>query len=359
MKQPNGYGSVTKLSGKRRRPWIVKKTSGFDLNEKTGKVTQKYIIIGYAATKKEGLDMLADYNRNPYDLIAAKMTFEEVFDEYKKEKFPTISENNQNGYIAAFKACEDIHDLIFKDLRLKDLQDIIDTCGKNFPTLKKIKTLFNQMYKFAMKNDICNKDYAQFVNVIKYKNKNPDKLLRDKFTNEEIKTVYDLSKDHKWYSIVLMLLFNGCRISEFLNLKKENINIEKQYFDIIKSKTENGIRRVPIGDGLVPYYKAWLNDGIESEYLLHTDTGAVLDYRNYYDSYWKPLMDQINCNKTPHCARHTCVSMLKETEIPETNIKKIVGHSGSMTLTERVYTHLDITILIDAINKIYFEYTQK
>ena len=85
MKQPNGYGSVTKLPGKRRNPWMIRKTNGFDINEKTGKATQKYVIIGYASTKKEGLDILAEYNRNPYDLVAAKMTFEEVFEEYKKE----------------------------------------------------------------------------------------------------------------------------------------------------------------------------------------------------------------------------------------------------------------------------------
>ena len=39
---------------------------------------QEYIIIGYAATKTEGLQMLADYNRNPYDTKAAKMTFDEA-----------------------------------------------------------------------------------------------------------------------------------------------------------------------------------------------------------------------------------------------------------------------------------------
>lgn len=33
------------------------------------------------------------------------------------------------------------------------------------------------------------------------------------------------------------------------------------------------------------------------------------------------------------------------------NIKKIVGHSGAMTLTEKVYTHLDMQVLVDAINK--------
>jgi hypothetical protein len=33
-------------------------------------------------------------------------------------------------------------------------------------------------------------------------------------------------------------------------------------------------------------------------------------------------------------------------------IKKIVGHSGAMTLTERVYTHLDIEALVEAIHQI-------
>lgn len=32
--------------------------------------------------------------------------------------------------------------------------------------------------------------------------------------------------------------------------------------------------------------------------------------------------------------------------------KKIAGHSGAMSLTERVYTHLDIQTLIDGINMI-------
>ena len=31
--------------------------------------------------------------------------------------------------------------------------------------------------------------------------------------------------------------------------------------------------------------------------------------------------------------------------------QKIVGHSGAMSLTEKVYTHLDVQILVDAINK--------
>ncbi len=50
--------------------------------------------------------------------------------------------------------------------------------------------------------------------------------------------------------------------------------------------------------------------------------------------------------------RHTCISMLAEAHVDPTMIKKIVGHSGAMSFTEKVYTQLDIQSLVEAINKI-------
>ena len=108
---------------------------------------------------------------------------------------------------------------------------------------------------------------------------------------------------------------------------------------------------LPIADKVLPFFKNWYNDG-ESDYLLHTDNGSKFEYHNYYDSYFTPLMVNLNMDHTPHCTRHTCISMLAEAQVDQTTIKKIVGHSGAMTMTERVYTHLDVEVLINAINKI-------
>ena len=104
-----------------------------------------------------------------------------------------------------------------------------------YPTLKKLKGLFNQLYAYAMKNDICNKDYSEFVDLSRYKDKNPNKRDRNKFTKEQITRLWELAED-PYYQIVLMLIYNGCRISEFLDLKKENVHLEEQYFDVIASK---------------------------------------------------------------------------------------------------------------------------
>ena len=136
-----------------------------------------------------------------------------------------------------------------------------------------------------------------------------------------------------------------------LDLKKVDINLEEQYFDVIASKTENGIRRVPIADKILPFFKGW-SESSECEYLLHSLEGQQFKYRNYYDSYFKPLMESLELTQTPHCCRHTCISLLAEAKVDQTTIKKIVGHSGAMTLTEKVYTHLDVEELIKAVNMI-------
>ena len=102
---------------------------------------------------------------------------------------------------------------------------------------------------------------------------------------------------------------------------------------------------------MLPYYKAWYESS-DCEYLIHTPDHKHFEYRNYYDSYWTPLMESLGFEHKPHDTRHTCISMLAEAHVDQTMIKKIVGHSGAMTLTERVYTHLDTEALVAAINKI-------
>ena len=34
--------------------------------------------------------------------------------------------------------------------------------------------------------------------------------------------------------------------------------------------------------------------------------------------------------------------------------KLIVGHKGAMNITEKVYTHIDMKLLVDAINSMYY-----
>lgn len=147
-----------------------------------------------------------------------------------------------------------------------------------------------------------------------------------------------------------MLIYSGVRVSELLDLKCENVCIDEHYFKVVESKTDSGVRVVPIHDKTYPIFRKWYDEGCK--YLLHTPDGKHFTYRNYYDSYWTPVMELIGCAHKPHDTRHTCVSMMTAKEINPTLIKKIIGHSGAMSLTEKVYTHVNVKELIEAINKI-------
>ena len=317
MRLPNGYGGVVKLSGARRRPYAARITTGWYYNDQTGKRVQRYQILGYAATRAEALQILAHYNDYPIDGASLKLTFADIYERWSAEKFPTTSHSNIKGYRAAYAICQDIADVPFRNLRLDDLQRVVDRCGKNYPTLKKLRVLFNQLYEYAMKHEIVVKDYSD-----------------------------------RYYQTILMLIYNGVRVSELLDLKKENVHLEERYFDVVDSKTANGIRKVPIAAKVLPFYEGWYNDCSSCEYLIHTMDSEHFTYPNYYNTFFKPLLNRLHIDRTPHCCRHTTISMMADAHIDQTIIKKIVGHAGAMSLTERVYTHLDVNELIEAIDQI-------
>lgn len=350
MKLPNGFGSVYKLSGNRRNPYRAIVTERWQIDKDTGKWKQKRKTIGYYKTKNEAMIALADYNKSPYDVDASKVTFQEVYERWSAEHFPTVSESNAKGYRAAYLLCDSIANKRMADVKLDDLQYIADNSGKNTPTLRKYKVLIGLMFKYAVIHDIITPDMnkAQYIDIKKAGN--PNAYNREPFSKKEIKTIWKWKDTNVYFNVILMLIYSGCRISELLDLKKENVNIEERWFDVIASKTESGIRKVPISDKILPFFKYWYNLN-DCEYLLSTPDGKHFVYRNYYDSYWKPLIEQMGMNHRPHDTRHTCISLLAEAGVDDRLVKKIVGHKGQ-GVTQQVYTHFEIDALLNAIDKI-------
>ena len=350
MKLPNGFGSVYKLSGNRRNPYVAKKTKGWDIDPKTGKAKQLYITVGYYPTRKEALTALAEFNANPYDVNAAKVTFTDVYERWSDEHYPTVSESNVKGYKASWKLCDKIASMCFVDVKLDHLQMVVDESWKNTPTLKKLKIMLGLMYKYAVIHEIIPKE-RNMVEYLNIKNAgNPNALNREPFSKSEVSRIWDAKESNPYYTVILMLIYSGCRISELLDLKKEDVNLEERHFNIVAAKTAAGIRTVPIAEKVYPFFEYWYNLN-SCEYLLSTPEGAHFKYRNYYDSYWKPLLDAVGMSHRPHDTRHTCVSLLTVAGVSDKVIKKIIGHKGQ-GVTEIVYTHFEIEELIDAINKI-------
>lgn len=351
MKLPNGYGNISKMSGKRRNPWRVRKTAKWVMDPTTGKAKQLYITVGYYATKAEALQALSDFNKDPFDLKFSSKTIKEVYEEWSERKFTEISEQNIKGYRAAWKLCEPIQNMRFVDIRIDHLQKIVDESGKNTPTLKKFKVMLKGLFDYAVVHGIITQDR----NIVSYLDishaGNPNARSHTPFTTDQVNRLWKVHESNEYYSIILMLIYTGLRISELLDLEKKDVHLGERWFFVKESKTDAGIRSVPIAKKIMPFFEYWYNKN-DCPYLISTPDAQHFEYRNYFDSYWKPLIKHIGMEShRPHDTRHTCISMLTAAKVDERFIQKIVGHKGQ-NVTQQVYTHLEIEELITEIDKI-------
>lgn len=340
MRNPNGYGSVYKLSGKRRKPYIVRQTTGWDDNGK-----QLYRTIGYYENSKQALAALADFNRNPYDFEATSITFAEIFEQWSKIKYEKISRSGINGYNASFELSKELHNMKFVEIKTMHLQNIIDTCEKGHGTLRKIKSLYNQMFKYAMENDIISKDYSDYVDV----GKNTDESSRVPFSDVEINRLFEVEPTIEFVDTILIMIYTGFRIGELLLIESSNVDLGNK---TIKGgiKTDAGKDRiVPINNkifDIVAKRKAQ-----ENKYLVVNAQNEQMKYSNYYREKFQPIMEQLGMKHRPHDTRHTFATLMNNAEANPTSIKKLIGHN-SFTTTEKIYTHKDIEELRKAIELI-------
>ena len=127
MRNPNGYGTVARLAGHRRRPFIVKKVAKWKENGQP-----IYSVIGYAETREAGNMLLAEYNRDPWDVDRAKLTLQQLFDLWKEKKAPKLGESNRSSLCSAFKHCSTLAGKPYKQIKSFHMQDTIDGCRKGY-----------------------------------------------------------------------------------------------------------------------------------------------------------------------------------------------------------------------------------
>lgn len=342
MKAFNGWGGITKLSGKRRRPYWVRLTAGWEINEKTGKAKQIYQTLGYYATRKEAILALSAYHQNPTDLTKREITFKEVFEIWSAkhfEKFPS----SQKSLVPVFNNyCAKLHDMAMKDIRTVHLQNVMDD-AKQFSktTHHRIKAIMANSFKYCLENDIIQKDYSQFVKLAAAE----DESKRENFfTKDELEKIIAAKPDE----IIVTLLHTGMRIGELLNLKIEDIHLNKRYIEVHGTKTKNADRIVPIHKDIEEILKRKIEAG--GKYVFKNAVGNKVDYSSYTKKEFKPFMESLGFNQTPHATRHTFISLMDSAGVNSVALKRIVGHSND-NVTHH-YTHKEIQELISEIDKL-------
>lgn len=347
MKLPNGYGSITKLSGNRRKPYVVRVTDKIEHDKETNKAKQIRVVLGYYSTKKEANIALANYNTNPFDLKNKDITFKEVYELWLEKHFKVkkLSDKTKDSYITAFKHCEPIYNERFLDLRSDKLQDVVTGSQRGYSMQSIIKSLIYQMYEYAMENDLVFKNYAQYI-VLCEKEK---KLKREIFSDDEITTLWNNIGRMEYVDTVLILIYSGMRVGEMLEMQRCNVDLEEKTMKIVRAKNKSSLRSVPIHDNIFPLVKKYYD--MEKEVLIPNTVGTIFGYSNYKQKKFDNIMNQLKMDHNPHDTRHTFASRADTYGLNKLCIKRILGHESD-DITDKVYTHKDIVELLEEINKI-------
>lgn len=340
MRKPNGYGSIKKLSGNRRRPFV------FVISE-----NGKRKAIEYFPTQIEAEIYAADYNKKHFNksLSSHQITFNELYYRWLNfylDKYQ-LSSSTICSYKVAFKHCLSLHEMAIKDIKYYHLQTVIDDVkhkGLSYSSRKKVRSLLSLMFKFAIIMEYSNKNYANLLNLGKNKTLRPHKV----FSRQKINKLWQ-NVDKPNVDTVLILIYSGMRVGELLALTKDNVYLRQKYIRITKSKTNAGLRDIPVHEKLLPLIKERMQSS--GKYLITDSKGNSYTYSSYC-TLWDKVMLIINGkHHRTHDCRHTCATMLNNADANENAVRRLLGHSTG-DITDIVYTHKNLKQLRKAINKL-------
>lgn len=368
MKNPNGYGNISKLSGNRRKPWRVRITKGWEyidvdtkeivenptteqLINRTVKQRQKFVNLGYYTTRNEAMKALASYNEDPYDLTSKVFTFAQVYDKWSDEHFEKITPSAVRTWKSAYNYCKPLYDMNFKDIKVYHLEQTIKTATVGDNTKARMKSLFNLMYKWAIKHEIATVDYASMCDSVK---KPKAQIERVPFSDDEIRLLFN-NTDFPFVDMILIGIYTGFRPQELAILKVADIDLNEK---TIKGglKTDAGRNRiVPIHPRIEELIKKNYDNAIvmKSDTLFNDENGQQGTHLTYdkYRGRFSKVMKRFKMTHRPHDTRHTFITLAKHSNVNEYILKLIVGHAIN-DVTESVYTHRTLEDMRNEILKI-------
>ena len=215
------------------------------------------------------------------------------------------------------------------NIHFQHLQNVINSMhvkGLSYSSCKKVRTLLNQLFNYAIIKDYPITNYTTHLNL----GPNIPTIRRRVFTRQQINKLWVI--DTSYSHMILILLYTGLRIGELLNLRKQDINRQSSYLIVRQAKTKAGEGRIiPLHHRITPILDQ-----------LYTNTDDYLFTISYtsFRKHFHDIMKQLNCKHTIHDTRHTFTSLL-DTVAPPNALRSLLGHKQG-DITTRVYTHKTI-----------------
>lgn len=239
--------------------------------------------------------------------------------------------------------------LYLNEVQVTDIEDYLYYLKtKNLQTASRSRNLYTlrSFWNYAYKNKMCGFNLAMAVEPIKIQKKE-----RTFLSTEEAFQLID-AIDHPLIQLVIKTLYyTGLRISECLNLKVKNVNLENKVIHVISGKG-NKDRNIPINQNLLPLFQDYLANErpqVNSNYFFATKKTGSLSAA-YVNSALRDTVEKLGWKKhvTAHILRHSFASNLIKNGVSLVYVQKLLGHSNLKVTS--IYTHANMEELDKSIN---------
>lgn len=335
MKLPNRTGSVSKLSGKRRRPWMARVYT-----------PNGYKILGYYRLQSEATTALINAIAHPPAPPGNMLpTLSEVYEPWIRKKERENHSRGPDYYRRCWTLIAPLHSRPLQHLTVTEIEETVEAIDPSAGTRGQIKTMLTQIYDYAIKHDLADRNPAKLIEI--RKDPDPELLVTRKiFEPGEVKALFESTDPID--QAVLVGIYSGMRPGELMSLNLAEVDLSGGLFHIAGSKTKSGkFRTIPIHPAILSTVEDCLKNALKNgrTTIFRNRLGHYLTY-NYYRPYVNSL------GHTPHDTRHTFATVAHSCGMSPLAIKKIMGHSIP-DMTEAVYTHPDEGFLIREMSKFY------
>lgn len=330
MKMPNGFGSVVKLGGNRRRPYAARVTVGW-----TDDGRQRFKYVGYYETRPEALIALAEFNKDPGAVARGPVTLADAYAEWSRRKFEGLSYQSVKGYESAWEKVAPLHGRDIRSISTDAMQDLVDSLSKKYSesTVKGARRVLVECFAWAAQRDIVAKNYAEFVKVRRFEKGGK----HSPFTDAQVRRILALADaGDEAARLAAVMLYTGVRVAELTGQQTALVDLDRRMM-VGGSKTKAGKgRRIPLHERIVPF----VAERLGGRFLVMNSRGTAAMLRgSFVNLYWEPLMEKVGAQgHLPHDTRSTFVSKLDGLGANEVAVKMIVGHSFGGDVTKKAYT---------------------
>lgn len=239
--------------------------------------------------------------------------------------------------------------LVKGEPRLKDVSWLVE--AKLAPsTFNKRLGMIRRCFQWAVGRDLVDENPYGAI-----KSRKQIKKPVKPFTREEAKAILESFRSiaPHYTPFVLFLFLTGCRLSEAIGLRWEDVDFDRGEIDIssslVKDRTGNGYKRIRKGTKTENMRLLDLNDELRllledigprgPDLIFTSPKGNVIDSGNFHRS-WKKALEAANVPyRKIHAIRHTLLSMALEEGLPVTSVAYLAGHADSRMILQ-TYGHI-------------------